>query len=163
MNLFIILDTNVIFILLFILKIKVTAKSNDDNIKEYALEDIAVKLNDFLFPVILLSYELLNCTVIEPIANNTVVALATTRDGVNTSYHRRFPEVNASHIPTATIVPHEAVLSANVTAVELVKTPLAAVVQFVLLFVKATLAYAPPEGSVNEEPDMSGEVVLRAK
>ena len=101
--------------------------------------------------------------MIEPIANKTVVALATTRDGDNTSYHKRFPEVNASNIPTAKIVPQEAVLSAKVTAVEFVKVPLDAVDQFVLLFTNPILAYAPELGSVNEEPDISGEVVLRAK
>jgi len=126
-------------------------------------DETAVKLNDFLFPAIFISYELLNWTVIEPIANNTVVALATVRDGESESYHKRFPPVNASNIPTATIVPQEAVLSAKVTAVEFVKVPLDAVPQFVLLFNKPTLAYAPELGSVKLDPDISGAVVLRAK
>lgn len=73
-------------------------------------------------------------------ANNTVVALATVLLGVKTSYHQRFPPVRASHIPTYVIVPQDAVLSANVTAVELTKAPVAAVPQFVLLFTNATLA-----------------------
>ena len=101
--------------------------------------------------------------MIEPIANKTVVALATVLDGLSESYHKRFPLVKASNIPTATIVPQEAVDSAKVTAVEFVKVPLAAVPQLVLLFTNPTLAYAPELGSVNEEPDMSGDVVLSAK
>ena len=39
-------------------------------------------------------------TVIAPIANKTVVADATEREGVNTSKNQRFPAVRASQIPT---------------------------------------------------------------
>jgi hypothetical protein len=50
------------------------------------------------------------------IAKRTVVADATLRLGVSVSNHHRFPDVNASNINTATIVPQLLELSAKVTA-----------------------------------------------
>ncbi len=101
--------------------------------------------------------------MIEPIANKTVVAEATDLAGVRTSNHQILPEVNASQIPTYVIVPHDAVDSTNVTAVELVKLAEAAVPQFVLLFVNATRAYEPPEGSVAPVPSICMVVVDKPK
>lgn len=57
------------------------------------------------------------------------------------------PLVNASQIPTVVIVPHDAVLSAKVTAAEFVNDALLALPQFVLSFTNATRAYDPPDGS----------------
>ena len=102
-------------------------------------------------------------TVIAPIANKTVVADATERDGVSVSKNHRFPAVRASQIPTETTVPHEAELSTKVTAAAFVRLAFAAVPQFVLSFVKATLAYAPPEGSVAPVPSICGVVVESPK
>ena len=93
-------------------------------------------------------------TVIAPIANRTVVADATERDGLNVSKNQILPAVRASAIRTFVIVPHDAVLSTNVTAAEFVRLALLAVPQLVLSFVSATLAYAPPLGSVAPVPSI---------
>jgi len=101
--------------------------------------------------------------VIAPIANKTVVALATVRAGERASNQYTFPEVRASHMPTYVIVPQLAVDSAKVAAAEFVNDALDALPQFVLLFVKETLAYEPPDGSVAPDPSILIVVVLRPK
>jgi len=73
-------------------------------------------------------------------ANNTVVELATALDGDSASNHQMLPDEEASQIPAWVIVPHDAVDSGNVIAVLFVKAAFDAVLQFVLLFVKLTLA-----------------------
>ena len=78
--------------------------------------------------------------MIAPTANKTVVELATVLAGLRLSNHQMFPAVDASHIPTYVIVPHEPVLSGKVTAVEFVRAAFEAVPQFVLLFARETLA-----------------------
>ena len=65
-----------------------------------------------------------------------------------------FPAVDASEMKTYVIVPHDAELSGKVTAVEFVRDAFDAVPQFVLSFVSATLAYAPPLGSVAPVPNL---------
>ena len=102
-------------------------------------------------------------TVIDPIANNTVVADATLLDGVRVSNHHRFPDVNASNINTATIVPQLLVLSTNVTEAALTNEALLAVPQLDFELTRATLAYAPPDGSVDPVPSMAGVVVDNPK
>lgn len=87
-------------------------------------------------------------------AKRTVVALATVLDGVKTSNHQRFPEVKASYKTTYVTVPHEAVLSTNVTAAIFEREAFDAFPQLVLSFTRPTLAYAPPLGSVTPVPSI---------
>lgn len=132
-----------IFMVFLTLKNKDVANWKPETANEKDLDATFLRLKDFEFVckfAISKSYELVIETVIAPTAKSTVVALATALAGVRTSNHQMLPADTASHIPTYVAVPQDAVDSGKVTAVELVREALDAVPQFVLLFVKATLA-----------------------
>jgi hypothetical protein len=57
------------------------------------------------------------------------------------------------------IVPHEAVDVGNVTGAEFVIIPFDALLQFILLFTRGTLAYPAPDGSVAPVPSIFMGVV----
>jgi len=94
-------------------------------------------------------------TVIAPIANCTVVDVCMVFGTDNASkYHiSAAPTVALAAKNTCVIVPHEAMLSGNVIAVELLRDAADAVRQFVLLLTIGIRAYAVEvDGSVAPVP-----------